>query len=105
MSATLDASLFCNFFGGAPLIQVPGRTFPVTEYYLEDIIDSTDHVIEEDSRYALRSARATYETDTLWVTTRGGEKRRETVSLESQTDIRNVSGLYSGYKLATQRYV
>lgn len=25
MSATLDAELFCNYFGGAPCMHIPGR--------------------------------------------------------------------------------
>lgn len=33
MSATLDAAKFTEYFQGAPLIQVPGRTFPVDIYY------------------------------------------------------------------------
>jgi ATP-dependent helicase HrpA len=31
MSATLEAEKLSNFFGGAPIISVPGRLFPVTE--------------------------------------------------------------------------
>ena len=66
MSATMDASLFQNFFyttcesnntinggvsafTGAPLISVPGRTFEVASYYLEDLLEATGHVIEEGS--------------------------------------------------------
>jgi len=33
-SATLDAGTFSDFFGGAPVISVEGRTFPVTDDYL-----------------------------------------------------------------------
>ena len=33
MSATLDADKFQKFFDGAPLLRVPGRTFPVEVYY------------------------------------------------------------------------
>lgn len=54
MSATLDASVFQSFFGKAPLISVPGRTFEVASYFLEDLIEATGHVIEEDSQYARR---------------------------------------------------
>lgn len=32
-SATLDAGAFSQFFGGAPVIEVEGRTFPVTDLY------------------------------------------------------------------------
>jgi len=37
MSATLDAEKFINYFGGpkqCPSVKVPGRTFPVSAYYL-----------------------------------------------------------------------
>ena len=33
MSATLDAKKFQEYFGGAPLMKVPGRTFPVEVFY------------------------------------------------------------------------
>jgi len=102
MSATLDANLFCSFFNDAPLVSVPGRTFPVSTYFLEDLIDATDHIIEEGSRFAIRE---TYynEKASLWVTNRGGEKRKEVVDLVSQTDVSDVSDLFPGYKMSTRR--
>lgn len=102
MSATLDAKLFCNFFQGAPLIQVPGRTFPVTEYYLEDLLDATDHIIEADSKYAIRTHKEE-STTSLWVTGRGGEKRKQTVSLDEWNDDLD-DNYYHDYKPSTQRY-
>ncbi|VDN25623.1 unnamed protein product, partial [Gongylonema pulchrum] len=38
MSATIDTNLFTNYFGGCPVIQLEGRTFPVQHYFLEDIV-------------------------------------------------------------------
>lgn len=102
MSATLDATLFTSFFGGAPLINVPGRTFPVSNYFLEDLLDATDHTIEEYSICARRK-RDHLNTESVWVTKPGGEKRREILELESMTDVSEVSGLYSSYKMSTQR--
>jgi pre-mRNA-splicing factor ATP-dependent RNA helicase DHX38/PRP16 len=32
-SATLDADKFSRFFGGAPVFEIPGRTFPVDVDY------------------------------------------------------------------------
>lgn len=101
MSATLDAKLFTSFFNGAPLVSVPGRTFPVATYYLEDLLDATDHIIEEGSRYARRQ-RDDRETASMWVSTRGGEKRRETVSLDSEL-VDGVSDEFAGYKMSTRR--
>eukprot|EP00850_Spirogloea_muscicola_P007664 SM000039S14494 [mRNA] locus=s39:452616:460352:- [translate_table: standard] len=45
MSATLDAKLFSGFFGGAPVIHIPGFTYPVKTHFLEDILEMTGHVI------------------------------------------------------------
>ena len=44
MSATLDAEIFMNYFGGhkyVGLVNIPGRTFPVEDYYLDDVIRDT----------------------------------------------------------------
>lgn len=103
MSATLDAELFCSFFGGAPLVSVPGRTFPVASYYLEDLLDETGHIIEEGSRHAGR-AYDNRETASMYITMKGGEKREEIVSLDSELDV-ELTDDFIGYSLATRRYV
>jgi ATP-dependent RNA helicase DHX29 len=41
MSATVDASKFSAYLNGAPIINVPGRTFPVHTKFLEDAIELT----------------------------------------------------------------
>ncbi|XP_010522055.1 PREDICTED: DExH-box ATP-dependent RNA helicase DExH6 [Tarenaya hassleriana] len=38
MSATLDAGRFSEYFGGCPVIRVPGFTYPVRTFYLEDVL-------------------------------------------------------------------
>jgi len=38
MSATIQAETFTSYFDGAPYLHIPGRTFPVQEHYLEDIV-------------------------------------------------------------------
>jgi ATP-dependent RNA helicase DHX57 len=49
MSATLDAELFSSYFGGCPILSVEGRTFPVEQFYLEDVYEllqySPDHTV------------------------------------------------------------
>lgn len=39
MSATLDAEQFKEYFGGAPLMKVPGRMFPVEIFYSPKTVD------------------------------------------------------------------
>lgn len=43
MSATLNAELFSSYFGGAPTIHIPGFTFPVRAYFLEDVLEVTGY--------------------------------------------------------------
>jgi len=35
MSATLNAAMFASYFNGCPTAHIPGYTFPVEEYYLD----------------------------------------------------------------------
>ncbi len=48
MSATVDAERFSKYLDGAPVLQVPGRTFPVTSYYLEDAVELTGFTIDNN---------------------------------------------------------
>ncbi len=41
MSATVNAELFSTYFGGAPMLSIPGRTFGVDVYHLEDVFELT----------------------------------------------------------------
>ncbi|KAL7234746.1 hypothetical protein ACSBR1_018240 [Camellia fascicularis] len=43
MSATLNAELFSNYFGGAPTIHIPGFTYPVKAHFLEDVLEMTGY--------------------------------------------------------------
>lgn len=38
MSATLHVELFSGYFGGCPVVRVPGFTHPVQDFYLEDVL-------------------------------------------------------------------
>ncbi|KAL5000309.1 P-loop containing nucleoside triphosphate hydrolase protein [Aspergillus recurvatus] len=59
MSATLDADIFKQYFGGhqsVGLVHIPGRTFPVEDYYLDDVVrdtgfapELTERGLEEDT--------------------------------------------------------
>ena len=45
MSATLDADRFSAYWGpSTPRVHIPGRTFPVTDYMLEDVLAFTGYV-------------------------------------------------------------
>lgn len=52
MSATVNATTFSDFFGGCAVVSIPGRTFPVEEHRLEEILSLTQYEVKEDSDYA-----------------------------------------------------
>ncbi|XP_031550267.1 putative ATP-dependent RNA helicase DHX57 isoform X2 [Actinia tenebrosa] len=52
MSATLNSKLFSAYFYDAPVIHIPGRTFPVQEYYMEDALEKTGFLLDPSSPYA-----------------------------------------------------
>ncbi len=41
-SATMDAGKFADYFDGAPIVNVEGRTFPVEDYFLPSVSDGED---------------------------------------------------------------
>lgn len=44
MSATIDTTLFSEYFNKCPVVNVPGRSYPVQQYFLEDCIELTHFV-------------------------------------------------------------
>ena len=50
MSATVDANRFSSYFHDAPILTVPGRTFPVQTKFLEDAVEVTGHVLDQDGQ-------------------------------------------------------
>uniref|UniRef100_A0A8C9PEX5 Putative ATP-dependent RNA helicase DHX57 n=1 Tax=Spermophilus dauricus TaxID=99837 RepID=A0A8C9PEX5_SPEDA len=51
MSATLNAELFSEYFNSCPVITIPGRTFPVDQFFLEDAVAVTRYVLQDGSPY------------------------------------------------------
>ena len=41
MSATLNAKLFSEYFNNCPVLQIPGRTYPVKTFFLEDLLSES----------------------------------------------------------------
>uniref|UniRef100_A0A0E0P9C1 Probable ATP-dependent RNA helicase spindle-E n=1 Tax=Oryza rufipogon TaxID=4529 RepID=A0A0E0P9C1_ORYRU len=49
MSATVDSSLFARYFGDCPVINVEGRTHPVSSHFLEDVYEKMEYCLALDS--------------------------------------------------------
>ena len=50
MSATIDTTLFAEYFNSCPIVEVFGRTYPIAEYFLEDTVQILDFVPSAESR-------------------------------------------------------
>ncbi|XP_058124388.1 3'-5' RNA helicase YTHDC2-like [Anopheles ziemanni] len=42
MSATIESNTFSNYFNNCPVIEIPGRLFPIQSFHLEDILFNID---------------------------------------------------------------
>lgn len=68
MSATLEAQRFSTYLGGVPVLNIPGRTFPVEMKFLEDAIEMTNYRLLENESNAVEE-----ETDELALETAQGD--------------------------------
>ncbi|MBN3325252.1 DHX29 helicase, partial [Atractosteus spatula] len=71
MSATVDCDKFATYFGHCPVISIPGRTFPVDVFHLEDVVEHTGYVLEQDSDYSQKFLEEEEEIS-VTVTGKGG---------------------------------
>jgi len=84
-SATLDAEAFADFFDGAPVISVEGRTFPVEDRY-QVPLDDREHMSDQILRAVEDLAAEDRFGDTL-------------VFLPGEREIRDAADLLEGRKL------
>ncbi|XP_041420858.1 ATP-dependent DNA/RNA helicase DHX36 isoform X2 [Xenopus laevis] len=50
MSATLNAEKFSQYFENCPMLHIPGFTYPVKEYLLEDVIEMVRYMPKDSDR-------------------------------------------------------
>ncbi|KAK3549943.1 hypothetical protein QTP86_016870 [Hemibagrus guttatus] len=71
MSATIDCDKFARYFNRCPAVTIPGKTFPVEVFHLEDIVEETGYVLDQDSEYSQRFVEEEEEIS-VSVTQKGG---------------------------------
>ncbi|KAG7322878.1 hypothetical protein KOW79_014224 [Hemibagrus wyckioides] len=71
MSATVDCDKFARYFNRCPVVTIPGKTFPVEVFHLEDIVEETGYVLDQDSEYSQRFVEEEEEIS-VSVTQKGG---------------------------------
>ena len=93
MSATIDCDRISDYFHHSPIIKIPGRLFPVEISYLEDLIETTKYVLEEDSPYCIPASQLCEEQRTTVAITGAGGTKQKTNLCWSKEDIVDMSGL------------
>ncbi|KAI9370426.1 P-loop containing nucleoside triphosphate hydrolase protein [Aspergillus egyptiacus] len=77
MSATLEANRFSTYLGGVPVLNIPGRTFPVETKFLEDAVELTQYRLSENE------SNVTYDEDEDEAEAGQGEATGVAASLET----------------------
>ncbi|KAA0043806.1 DExH-box ATP-dependent RNA helicase DExH1 isoform X1 [Cucumis melo var. makuwa] len=99
MSATINADLFSKYFGNAPTLHIPGKTFAVAEFFLEDVLEKT--------RYNIKSEFENFEGNSRR-RRRQQESKKDPLSelfeafLISNTDV-DIDSQYRGYSSSTRK--
>lgn len=105
MSATVEAQRFSAYFDHCPVISVPGRTYPVQVRFLEDVVEKTGYVLEQDSKFAVRTFRIKKDEGDLTVSGQNGSQKRvhyEMFQESDDEDIYNPTQVYSKVSVAEQ---
>eukprot|EP00928_Gymnodinium_smaydae_P013712 TRINITY_DN14981_c0_g7_i2.p1 TRINITY_DN14981_c0_g7~~TRINITY_DN14981_c0_g7_i2.p1 ORF type:complete len:1607 (+),score=422.79 TRINITY_DN14981_c0_g7_i2:61-4881(+) len=88
MSATLEVKKLVRYFGNnVPVVDVPGRTFPVEAYWLEDIVEMTGYECGEESEFAKRGwGRDWSQRKTFEVSGKNGNTEKITAYIDNDDD-------------------
>ncbi|XP_076451266.1 ATP-dependent DNA/RNA helicase DHX36-like [Babylonia areolata] len=84
MSATLNAEMFSKYFHKCPMINIPGFTYPVQEFLLEDVLEMTKYQPNPDNR---RKPRRSFK--------RVDREKEQEEEWNYQAWLRNMEGSYS----------
>ncbi|EXX76142.1 P-loop containing nucleoside triphosphate hydrolase protein [Rhizophagus irregularis] len=85
MSATIEASKISRYFDHCPIIEIPGKIFPVEVKFLEDVIEETDYMIEADDEFARKVHRQIRDEGTITITGKG--QTSHNIRLQYEEDI------------------
>ncbi|KAB2042205.1 hypothetical protein ES319_D02G199900v1 [Gossypium barbadense] len=80
MSATLDAELFSSYFDGAPLIHIPGFTYPVRTHFLENILEMTGYRLTPSNQID------DYGQERMWKMSKQAPRKRKSQIVSSVED-------------------
>ncbi|GLH09540.1 Dosage compensation regulator [Gryllus bimaculatus] len=107
MSATLNANLFSSYFGKVPIIEIPGRTFPVQQFFLEDTLDIIEYALEENSQYCRDIKKPFSDSESFEVELAVADQKTAVIPNPATRDehltISQMNYRYDGYSVLTKK--
>lgn len=95
MSATLNAELFSSYFSGAPMLHIPGFTYPVRAQFLENILEITGY------RLTPYNQIDDYGQEKVWKMQKQAHRKRKSQIASTVEDALEAAD-FSGYGRRTQ---
>ncbi|KAH1035744.1 hypothetical protein GLYMA_20G122600v4 [Glycine max] len=95
MSATLDAELFSSYFNGAPIMFIPGFTYPVRTHFLENILEMTGY------RLTPYNQIDDYGQERMWKMNKHAPRKRKS-QIASAVEDAIMAADFKDYSLQTQ---
>ncbi|KAK6536166.1 hypothetical protein TWF281_000412 [Arthrobotrys megalospora] len=102
MSATVDANKFSEYLDNAPVFQIPGRTFPVQTYYLEDAVELSGFILSDDSARRNRRQLDEFDIDAIEETGPASASSYENYSLQTRKTMARFDEWTINYDLIVQ---
>lgn len=102
MSATVDANKFSEYLDNAPVFQIPGRTFPVRTFYLEDAIELSGFILSDDSARRNRRQVDDFDMDAIEETGPASASSYEGYSLQTRKTMARFDEWAINYDLIVQ---
>ncbi|XP_005996531.1 ATP-dependent DNA/RNA helicase DHX36 [Latimeria chalumnae] len=91
MSATLNAEKFSSYFDNCPMIHIPGFTYPVQEYLLEDVVEMLRYCPQNQDQRAQWKRR--FMQGQMWRPEK--EEKEEEYGLQWPDYLKRLRGRYS----------
>mmetsp|Transcript_80614 Transcript_80614/g.250171 ORF Transcript_80614/g.250171 Transcript_80614/m.250171 type:complete len:937 (-) Transcript_80614:120-2930(-) len=88
MSATLEVDKLVRYFGNhVPVMSIPGRTFPVETFWMEDAIEMSGYQLEDESEFVKRGWNSGWlRRETFQVSQQKGRTEKLTTYVDDDDD-------------------
>ncbi|KAL3097315.1 hypothetical protein niasHT_023534 [Heterodera trifolii] len=89
MSATIDTTLFTNYFGNCPIIEITQRVHPVQYFFMEDVIQMLKYMppVPEPERKKKKKRKSNSDSQSAGATAKNGENTEDVNETEDSMEL------------------